>query len=407
MSIIKRIRVRNIVDSDKGINLKDAFKLVEDFELKEELINKFNINLDENPFLKIKGATTLVNSLINLDNKVFKFDVNTEISNIHIGKFIDKKSVEIELLNILNEEVLKKYRTNKLVAKSSYTVRADLLDGLYKADKFLTHLKSIEHDDLIDSTVNKLEELNKNNSNTRKLRFLEDEEGELYLRAITSTNVYKDYNNKFSVFIALYQLNSLRRLNYSFEIEQFSLNESEIYVLFKQVDSENLIQENVSLSFALELTNSEVKKKAVKLNGNFIIDTNKGSVYTKNDLNTTVLSISHGNTVTKAKKNITNLPDRIDEFISGSIHNYKNLDKIKKFEDIQNHLAERIEKSTNEEIKKYKKEFEEIFKMKVNSLIGLLDQMNKLESIIADEDIKAIEFIREKIYNSLIKKGRK
>ncbi|AZJ33042.1 hypothetical protein SAMN05444344_1189 [Tenacibaculum mesophilum] len=406
MGIVKRISVREIDDLDKGVDLKEAFKLVENFELKEELINKFDIDLNENPFLKIKGAKTLVNALLRLEKKVYKFDVDTEISSIHIGKYYDKKSIEIELLNLADEDLLKRYQVDRLTSKSFYTVRTDLLDGLYKADKFLTHLKSIEFEELIESTIDKLEELNKNNSKKIKLRFLEDEEGELFTRAITSTSVYKDYNNNFSVFMALFQLNALNKLGYSFEVEQFSFDDSEIYVLFRQTNSTQKIEKDVTLTFALELTNSEIKSKAVKLNGNFIINTKRGAVYTKNNVKTSVLSIRHGYTIRKAKDYINSLPDNISQYIADSIDNYKNINKLKKFEDIQSFLSKKIDKSNNEEIKKYKTKLKNTLKGRVNSLVDLLEKMDKLESIIAHEDIKAIDFLREKIYDSLIKRGK-
>lgn len=406
MGIVKRISVREIDDLDKGVDLKEAFKLVENFELKEELINKFDIDLNENPFLKIKGAKTLVNALLRLEKKVYKFDVDTEISSIHIGKYYDKKSIEIELLNLADEDLLKRYQVDRLTSKSFYTVRTDLLDGLYKADKFLTHLKSIEFEELIESTIDKLEELNKNNSKKIKLRFLEDEEGELFTRAITSTSVYKDYNNNFSVFMTLFQLNALNKLGYSFEVEQFSFDDSEIYVLFRQTNSTQKIEKDVTLTFALELTNSEIKSKAVKLNGNFIINTKRGAVYTKNNVKTSVLSIRHGYTIRKAKDYINSLPDNISQYIADSIDNYKNINKLKKFEDIQSFLSKKIDKSNNEEIKKYKTKLKNTLKGRVNSLVDLLEKMDKLESIIAHEDIKAIDFLREKIYDSLIKRGK-
>lgn len=406
MSIVKRISVREIDDLDKGVDLKEAFKLVENFELKEELINKFDIDLNKNTFLKIKGARTLVNALLKLEEKVYKFDVDSEISNIHIGKYYDKKSIEIELLNLVDEDLIKRYQSDRLISKSFYTVRTDLLDGLYKADKFLTHLKSINYEELIESTINELEELNKNNSKKIKLRFLEDEEGELFTRAITSTSVYKDYNNNFSVFITLLQLNTLSRFGYSFEVEQFSFDDSEIYVLFKETKTPQTIEKDVTLSFALELTNSEIKSKAVKLNGNFIINTKRGTIYTKNNVKTTVLSIGHGFKIRTAKDYITSLPDNINQYIADSIDNYKNINKLKKFEDIQSYLSKKIEKSTNEEIKKYKTQLKNSLKGRVNSLVDLLEKMEKLELIIADEDIKAIDFLREKIYDSLIKRGK-
>ncbi|MBE7660813.1 hypothetical protein [Tenacibaculum finnmarkense] len=173
----------------------------------------------------------------------------------------------------------------------------------------------MEFNDLIQLNIEKLEELNKNSSEKRKLRYVESEDEKLYLRAITSTNVYKDYNIAFSVFVTLYQLNILKKHGHIFEVEYFSFDESEISVIFREVNNEKNINDEVFLSFAIELTNSEIKNKAVKLNGNFIIQTKDYSVYTKNDIKTTILSISHGNTIKKANKYIKNLPENINEYM--------------------------------------------------------------------------------------------
>ena len=142
MSIVKRIRVNEYDKSDKGIRLSEAFKLVENFELKEELINQFNIDLNEDIFLNIKGAKTLVESILNLENKVNKFDIDTEIKNIHISKFSNKNQIEVEVFNITNQEIKQKFESDRISAISAYAVRNDLLDGLYKADKFFSNLNN-------------------------------------------------------------------------------------------------------------------------------------------------------------------------------------------------------------------------------------------------------------------------
>lgn len=406
MSIVKRIRCTGIDESDKGIYLNEAFKLVENFELREELINQFNIDLDENIFINVKGAKVLVESILNLESRIDKFDIDTEIKDIHISKFKNEGQIEIEVFNISNSEVVKLYKSDKIAAVSAYSVRNDLLDGLYKADKFLSNLNRLEYKKLIDINIEELEKLHINNLNKKKLRYVENESGELYIRAITSTNLYKDYNIAFSVFVTLYQLNILKSYGYLFEVEEFSFDESEVSVIFREINKSKIVNESVSLSFALELTNSEIKSKAVKLNGSFIIQAKELSIHTKNDIKTTVLSIGHGNTIRKAKEYLKNLPDNIDNYIMNSIDAYLSIGKIKNFEDIQNFLLSKLNKSNNLEIKKYNLEFKTILKGRVKSLVELLDKMDKLEKLIKDEDIKAIEFVREKIYQSIINKGR-
>lgn len=407
MSIVKRISVRNIHESDNGIELKEAFKLVENFTLKDELINQFDIDLEKNIFLNIKGATTLVNCLLNLEESVEKFDIDTELKDIHISGFKDKNQIGIEVWNVNDPNVLTHYETDKIAANSAYSVRHELLDTLYQADKYLTHLNKLNQDELIELNIKELENINIKNPDSKKLRFIENEDGDLFVRAITSTNVYKDYNICFSVFITLYQLSILNsNSDHKFEVEQFSFDDSEISVLFKETNNEEIINDNVYLSFALELTNSEIKNKAVKLNGNFIIETADFSVYTKNNIKTTVLSIAHGNTIKKAKEYISILPENINNFVEGSLNNYKNIGKIKKFEDIQNHLAGKLQKANNKEIRKYNSEFQNILKGQIKSLFELLEKMYKIEQVIAEEDIKSIDFLRGKIFDSIIKRGR-
>jgi hypothetical protein len=405
MSIVKRIRINEYDNTDNGILLSKAFKLVENFELKEDLITQFNIDLSKDIFLNIKGAKTLVEAILNLENRVDKFDIDTDVKNIHINKFSEKNQIEVEVFNITDPKILQNYQSDRISAISAYSVRNDLLDGLYKADKFFSNLNRIEFDDLIQLNIEKLEELNKNSSETRKLRYVEGEDEKLYLRAITSTNVYKDYNIAFSVFITLYQLNSLKSYGHSFEVEHFSFDESEISVIFREVNNDRKISDEVFLSFAIELTNSEIKSKAVKLNGNFIIQTKDYSVYTKNDIKTTILSIGHGNTIKKAKEYIKLLPENINEYIAESIENYMNIGKLKKFNDIQTYLSNRLQKSNSPEVKKYNKEFQNTLKGSIKSLVELLEKIDKLENLIKDEDIKATEFLREKIYQSIISKG--
>ncbi|MCD8408584.1 hypothetical protein LNI96_11710 [Tenacibaculum dicentrarchi] len=408
MSIVKRVRINQYDKSDKGILLTEAFKLVEDFELKEELINQFDIDLNKDVFLNIKGAKTLVDSILNLEKKVKKFDIDTDIKNIHISKFSEKNQIQVEVFNISDSDIsqnLKNIKSDRISAISAYSVRNDLLDGFYKADKFFSNLNKKKFNDLIQLNIEKLEELNKNSSEKRKLRYVESKDEKLYLRAITSTNVYKDYNIAFSVFITLYQLNILKSYGHSFEVEHFSFDESEISVIFREINNEKNINDEVFLSFAIELTNSEIKSKAVKLNGSFIIQTKDHSIYTKNDIKTTILSIGHGNTIKKAKEYIKNLPDNINEYIFDSIDNYMSIGKIKNFNDIQTYLLNRLQRSNSPEVKKYNPEFQRTLKGQIKSLVELLEKINKLENLIKDEDIKVLEFLREKIYQSMISKG--
>lgn len=408
MSIVKRISVKTIPDTDTGIDLKKAFELIKNSDFEEEIINQFGIDLDENLFINIKGAKTLVDAVINLESRIQKFDIDTEIKNIHISQFNENKTnqIDIELSKISHPFVAKNYKTDMISASSKYSVRKDILDDLYKADKFLSNLRKLDCEDLIQTNIKELEELTKDNSNTKKLRYVEGEDGKLYVRAITSTNLYKDYNIAFSVFVALYQLNILNSQTYNFEVERFSFDESEISVIFKETNKVETIKDNVTLSFALELSNSEIKNKAVKLNGRFIIETGDFAILPKNNsLSTDVLSIRHNNVLKTAKKNIAELPENISEFITNSTDSYKNIGKLKKFEDIQKYLLERLQKSNITEVRKYSSEFQKVLKGRIKTLVELLEKLDKLQSVIKDEDIKAIDFLREKIYDSIIKSG--
>lgn len=114
------------------------------------------------------------------------------------------------------------------------------------------------------------------------------------------------------------------------------------------------------------------------------------------------MTIKHGNTIKKAKEYIDDLPVRIKDYIKDSIDDYKNIGKLTKFEDLQKRLLDKLQKSTTDEVRKYNKSFENILKGRVNSLVELLDKLGKLQQIIDKEDIKAIDFLREKIFNSII-----
>ncbi|MBE7660812.1 hypothetical protein [Tenacibaculum finnmarkense] len=82
-----------------------------------------------------------------------------------------------------------------------------------------------------------------------------------------------------------------------------------------------------------------------------------------------------------------------------------NIGQIKNFNDIQAYLSKRLERSNTPEIKKYNSEFQRTLKGQIKSLVELLEKISKLENLIKDEDIKVVEFLREKIYQSIVSKG--
>jgi len=411
MSIVKRINVNlaNSVIVDKGIEVLSILELIENTNYHEELFDLFNVENYAHDFIEIKGAEEVVRNLIKIDEEYQKFDVDSYFKNVKVESFIDEKEIILEINNIKDPKILKITGTDMIYVETRYAVRSEYFNELYNIDKYLDFCKSNRYDDIVKTNITMLEEKNKNSNKDKKFRLLKSKDGKYFVRALTSTEVYKDYNLRFSLFIALIELHKLNKYKgHSYYINSYSFTESDAKIVFSQRESFELT-DKMKISFALELVNDEIKREAVKLNGIFTISLGNGKdIFVRpDDVKTNIVSFSHSVGIEKVKEKLENLAEKIDVFTKNMIDDTQKIKNIQNPNTIREFLLYKIQKSRTQEISSlYKADINKLLTNNVDTIFQLFEVFNKIDLLIDDEHIVAKDFWRHKLYQALVEGGK-
>jgi len=226
---------RNSEDNteNKAIRLSSCLKLIENSEYKDELTGLLNFNLISNEYLAISGIQHIVTSVIARDEVFVKKDIDCQISDVSFQPASEENMINIHFENIEN------YKKTSLTAHAIYNTKRDYFDWFYKLDKFANFCISEKHIQLLIDNISRLNDNYKSKGDLKKsFRLLLDRDGEYYVRAITSTNKYYDYNIRFSLFvtiIALFKLNKENGIN--FKLIYCEYDESFIRIYFEKIGS--------------------------------------------------------------------------------------------------------------------------------------------------------------------------
>ena len=393
----------------KGVVVKEILKLIKDSKYFKEVYDSMKINQIEDNFIDIDGANRLVLDVIKADEKFIKFDVISQLADVSCNNLLDKKNIELEFANI-NDDARLIVESDSFKASSKYSVKTDYLDKIYNADKFLNYCLDKGYDDFIKSNIDYIENHNDESDNTKRFRILKDDNDNYFVRAITSAERYKDYNIKFSVFvalIALYRLSKIKKEEYY--IRYYSISESDIRVVFSGKKTKQIMS-GVNVGFELELVNDEIKRESVKFNGLFSLSYGEGKTLSlKPDIKSKIISFPHTVGVKKVSAIIENLPDVVDEFTSTMHRDIEYIKKSNSPEELKKMLEIKVRSAKMKEFREgYKQDIlDKLEEENVDTFIDLLDLMNKMDLLIDDSDIKVKDYWRYKLYEVLVKSKTK
>ena len=412
MSIVKRrnLKIANPAMLDDGILVKNAMKLIKDSDYYDQVIEAFDVEALKNDFIEIKGAQGLVDTLIEADEEYEKIDIDSLLSNVRLDKYTEDKQIILEISNIKDKSILTKTTSDMIRAESLYSVRSEYLN-MFGIDKYLEFCQANDFQDIIDANIDMLNDKADNNKKSKKFRLLKDEEdSKYYVRGITSTNVYRDYNLRFSLFIALIQLHKLSKYKGSnFYVHSYSLTESDLQVIFKTTKT-NQVSKDTKIGFALELVNDEIKRDAVKFNGVFTVFMGQQEVYVKpEETKSSILSFSHSIGIEKLQERLSTLYIVINDFINSTIEDAKKIKVLTAPDLFREHLLMKVQFSKNAEFNKlYRSQIQSMLSNKVRTIFELATIFDKIELLIEDEHISSLDFWRYKLYQVLmdeVKKG--
>jgi hypothetical protein len=386
---------------DDGITIDNLLELIKESEYFQNILNYFQIEENDTTKINIPGAKTLFTILNSSNKKLRKEDIKVELQNI---KFDYSGKFGIVFKNIEDNEYLKNKNINSLKAYPIHSAQKDFFSNLYDIDKYASKLLNNGFKDILDYN---LELLKQKKKHQRKYRLIYDTDVNIfYLRAIVSTDRYYNYDNAFTIVVALLKLHlEMLTSTVEYELQFFEYNESFIRLYFKTSELKELKGIGY-LENTLLVSNDEIKREALRFSNICTIryvDSNKNEqrlLIKPKDIKTKVITIPHGTGVEKAFLNLEDFTKSSENFEKL----FKEVDTITK---IQNHnqivhlVKSKINNSNTDEIKKFKSELTKILLVDIKTTTQLLETFNKLV-FLEGLEIDAKEYLRYILYEALI-----
>lgn len=396
----KSILKLDIHESDNGILISDLFKLLTSTDetankVKEILSSQF----EQDEFIPIVGAKTLVNSQITQNKNYIKKDLISNLENI---TFYFENTFTINFNNISNPEDFG--GNNFLVTYPKYSAQRDFFGNLYSMDRYAKKLVDKGLKKILETN---LELLKNEKIKDRKYRLVHYKpDNNYYLRAIVSTDNYFDYNNSIAVVIALLTLfKEIKSTGVAYSLKLCEYNESNIRMFFDTTGDKEL--EGIGfVRNIVEISNDEIKREALRFSGvcSISYDKNKKEkeIYIKpKDVKSKILAIKHNQKPENGLKSLTDF-ENVDKVHQELYEDIKTIKNIKNTEQIKFLVRRKIDNAKNEDIKKFKTSIlNELTKTMTNNVLDLLNLFNNIQ-VLANEDIEASEYLRYVIYEALI-----
>lgn len=399
----KSFTKNDIEKDDIGVSMQEAIKLLDNSKFKADFEKHLNLNNLKKEFIAIPGAFKLVNTILEIEKKFEKFDVETSIQNINITY---NDNYNFSFSNIVDLEAQAFFESDEFVATPVYSSHTDFFSDLYSMDRYAKKLIANGHKDLVFYNFDYLKKLKLTEIETNKVyRIIRDTNNQYYLRAITSRR-YFDYNNRIAAFIGLITLhNEMKSSKAKFFVQKCEYNESYIRIFFKSNKSNNITKVG-NFDNIIEVSNDEIKREALRFNCiyslNFEGQSNNDMFFIKpKKAKSSILSIKHSVLPATALNQLSELSNYTD-IEKELLDDIKEIAKIKKPDEIKFLVRQKIDKAKTSDIAKYKKNLLDTMSNKVDSITELLEMFNKLD--LLTEDIDAKEYLRYIVYEALVYK---
>jgi len=408
----KEFDTQSFVTTKELVNILD-----QDEEFKEGLIKTFKVDTDKTEVLKIGNARQLLSSISLLDSQCKKIDIVTKSKDVNLYKLLDAEKALFEILGIDDKFILKKNKSDILIAETRYLAKTDLLEQFHFS-KFANYCRDMKFDDLIDRIKSYLKIKNANNEELQKLRLVyKNEDNKFYIRAKTSSQDYKNFGINFSVFVALMSLNDyVEKTKNEIFINNYVVDDSNLYVSFA-LKNRFVINNKLTLSFNLLLENDEVKRSAVSFNGIFKLkyaEKNRSSEiylkpkgYKSEDVNypTDLLTYPHRGSVRSVFEKIESLPTLINHYITQIKNDAERISAIENPDDVRKLISDKIKYAKKPEFKEYKgKVFNKLISISVDNTFKLFELLRQVEELFEHDDVISKDFWRTKLYEALIER---
>ncbi len=395
---------RNEDAQDPKVKVADLIKLIDSNNIGIDLLRLMKVNTFEDEYINIPNAGSLVAIQKAINKKYHKEDLTSSSNDISL--FTPDGKFTINFNNLNENEYFQSLGLTSISTIPIHSAQANFFSELYQMDRYAAKLLNNGHQSIVEINWELLQQVTSFTKNFRILHDLQD--NKFYVRAITSTSRYYNYDNNIAIVIALLILhNEMKAGQVKFRLASCEYNESYIRMSFES--SEKTPLEGVGyVKNYIEVSNDEIRREAVRFSGACSIAFSDGQnaeeelFIDSKEVKSKILSIRHNvrpNTATKELASIANSKDIHAELFK-DITTIKN---IKKPEQIKLLLLQKIEKAKREDVGNLKGEIQKILQQSTSNILQLLSIFSKIE-VFAREDVAVAEYLRIAIYEVLIKR---
>lgn len=396
--------LHNEDNQDPGVKVADLIKLVDSNDIGIELLRLMNVKNIMNEYIQIPNAGNLVAIQKALNKKYHKEDLDSSSDDISL--YAPNGEFSINFNDLTENEYFQSLGRSNIFTTPIYSARADFFSGLYQMDRYATQLLNKGLRDIIEMNWERLQQ---EPPFEKKYRILHDlEDGQFYLRAITSISRYNNYDNNIAIVTALLTLhNEMKDSQVKYRLESCEYNESFIRMFFES--SETTPLEGIgSVRNYIEVSNDEIKRESLRFSGACSIlfsDGNnaEGSLFIHPDeVKSKILSIRHSVRPETANRELASIAN------SSTVHTelFKEIATIKSIknpEQIKTLFLLKVENAKREDIGSHKVEILKILRQSASNISQLLNIFSKVE-VFAREDVGVAEYLRLAIYETLFKR---
>lgn len=383
--------------SDNYIYSNDLLSLIKDAELKEFMINKYN--LDKNIKIEIEKIDVIFEQIKLYTNHFELIRLNVDENKAKTILEFNKEKNALDYFFLINEGVDEDGLVHENIKAAAIY---DSLNLFYKNRSLSQYVKSLKKGDrkkaLLDDLNNSWDNFFKNNPKdikTKKFRLLKNKE-QYYLKSI-NTDFYKEYGISESFVFTVLELFKIKtnKTETKFNISSMYLSESKIDLIITldkkiQLEGYGFIKPSISIRNEDQGNTSLGVYSTLEFVSNSSKN-NKIYLYPKKDDDKIRYTKIANHTVNKESlaslfSSISELFEHIDNF-KLDYHFYK---ATTNHDELRQKIAERILKGNSvfKEIKELKDLFSKDKSGHIENLAALLNICEKAELIDMDFDLK-------------------
>lgn len=392
----KQYSIANTKSID-AIYSNDLLSLIKDSELKEFIINKYN--LEKNIKIEIEKIDVIYEQIKIYTNHFELIRLNVDENKAKTVLEINKEKNAPDYFFVIDEGVDEDDLIHENIKAAAIY---DSLNLFYKNRSLTQYVKSLKKGNkkstLLDDLNNSWDNFFTNNPKeikTKKFRLLKNNE-QYYLKSI-NTDFYKEYGVAVSFVFTVFELFKIKtnKPNTKFTISSIYLSESKIDLIIT-LDKKIQLENYGFIKPSISIRNEDQGNTSLGVYSTleFISNNSKNNkiyLYPKKDDD----KIRYNKTInhTVNKESLASLFSSISELFD-HIDNFKNdfsfYNKTKNYDELRHKIAERI--FTKNSVFKDVKELKDLFSKEktghIENLIALLNICEKAELIDMDFDLK-------------------